>query len=73
YILQSTQPLSFLSTYVWVLRTYDRIYSLNRPYSFYYLPPYDTQLQADPFSAVPTQQAMAAYLICSLVLHPRAL
>jgi len=55
YILQSTQPLSFLSTYVWVLRTYDRVYALNRPYSFYYQEPYATQLQADPFSPVPSQ------------------
>ena len=57
YILQSTQSLNFLSTYVWVLRTYDRIYALNRPYSFYYQPPYDTRLQADPFAPVPTQQS----------------
>jgi alpha-beta hydrolase superfamily lysophospholipase len=57
YVLQSTQPLSFLSTYVWVLRTYDRIYSLNRPYSYYYQEPYATQLQADPFATVPTQQS----------------
>jgi pimeloyl-ACP methyl ester carboxylesterase len=57
YVLQSTQPLSFLSTYVWVLRTYDRIYNLNRPYSFYYQSPYAAQLQADPYSAVPTQQS----------------
>ncbi len=57
YVLQSTQPLSFLSTYVWVLRTYDRIYSLNRPYSFYYQSPYDTQLQANPYGPVPTQQS----------------
>ena len=55
YILQSTQPLSFLSTYVWVLRTYDRVYALNRPYSFYYQEPYATQLQADPFGPVPSQ------------------
>ena len=55
YILQSTQPLNFLSTYVWVLRTYDRIYTLDRPYSFYYQEPYATQLQAAPFSAVPAQ------------------
>ena len=55
YILQSTQPLSFLSTYVWVLRTYDRVYALNRPYSFYYQEPYATRLQADPFGAVPDQ------------------
>jgi alpha-beta hydrolase superfamily lysophospholipase len=57
YILQSTQPLSFLSTYVWVLRTYDRIYALNRPYSYYYQEPYATRLQADPFATVPTQQS----------------
>ena len=57
YILQSTQPLSFLSTYVWVLRTYDQIYALNRPYSFYYQAPYAAQLQADPFSPVPSQQS----------------
>jgi pimeloyl-ACP methyl ester carboxylesterase len=57
YVLQSTQPLSFLSTYVWVLRTYDRVYALNRPLSYYYQEPYATQLQADPFAAVPTQQS----------------
>ena len=55
YILNATQPLNFLSTYVWVLRTYDRIYALNRPYSFYYQEPYATQLQANPFGAVPSQ------------------
>ncbi len=57
YILGATQPLSFLSSYVWVLRTYDRIYALNRPFSFYYQAPYAVQLQADPFSSVPSQQA----------------
>lgn len=57
YILGATQPLAFLSTYVWVLRTYDRVYALNRPYSFYYQEPYATQLQADPFGAVPSQQS----------------
>ena len=55
YILNATQPLSFLSTYVWVLRTYDRVYALNRPYSFYYQEPYATQLQANPFAEVPSQ------------------
>ncbi len=53
YIMGSTQPLNFLSTYVWVLRTYDRVYKLNRPFSYYYQEPYATRLQADPFSAVP--------------------
>jgi pimeloyl-ACP methyl ester carboxylesterase len=57
YILNATQPLNFLSTYVWVLRTYDRLYALNRPFSFYYQEPYATRLQADPFSSVPNQQS----------------
>ncbi len=55
YIMSSSQPLNFLSTYVWVLRTYDRVYQLNRPFSYYYQEPYATRLQADPFSAVPQQ------------------
>ncbi|WP_234794921.1 alpha/beta hydrolase family protein [Hymenobacter arizonensis] len=57
YILGATQPLNFLTTYVWVLRTYDRIYALNRPFSFYYQEPYATRLQADPFAPVPSQQS----------------
>jgi pimeloyl-ACP methyl ester carboxylesterase len=57
YILQATQPLSFLSTYVWVLHTYDRIYGLNRPYSFYYQEPYASQLQVNSFANVPSQQS----------------
>ncbi len=56
YVLGAAQPLGFLGTYVWVLRTYDRIYALNRPYSFYYQEPYATRLQADPFALVPAQQ-----------------
>ena len=57
HILQATQPLNFLSSYVWVLRTYDRLYRLNRPFSFYYQEPYATRLQANPFAAVPSQQS----------------
>ncbi|GAA4364672.1 hypothetical protein GCM10023185_34380 [Hymenobacter saemangeumensis] len=57
HILQATQPLNFLSSYVWVLRTYDRLYSLKRPFSFYFQEPYATRLQANPFAAVPSQQS----------------
>ncbi|RYU80124.1 alpha/beta hydrolase family protein [Hymenobacter persicinus] len=55
YILSSTQPLSFLSTYVWVLDTYNRVYGINRPFSYYFNAPWAAQLQADPFGAVPSQ------------------
>ncbi|UPL49297.1 alpha/beta hydrolase family protein [Hymenobacter sublimis] len=54
YILKSDQPLNFLSTYVWVLTTYNRVYGLNRPLSAYFKEPYATRLQANPFSSVPS-------------------
>lgn len=53
YILNSTQPLSFLSTYVWVLTTYNRVYGLNRPLTAYFNQPWAGQLQANPFADVP--------------------
>ncbi|WP_245318680.1 alpha/beta hydrolase family protein [Hymenobacter elongatus] len=55
YILQSDKPLSFLSTYVWVLDTYNRVYGINRPLPFYYNQPWAAQLQANPFGEVPDQ------------------
>ena len=54
YVLNSTQPLNFLSSYVWVLNTYNRVYGLNRPLTYYYQQPYAAQLQANLFGAVPT-------------------
>ncbi|WP_400193294.1 alpha/beta hydrolase family protein [Hymenobacter sp. B81] len=53
YILRSTQPLNFLSSYVWVLDTYNRVYGVNRPPTFYYNQPWAGQLAANPFSPVP--------------------
>ena len=32
--------------YIWVLRTYDRIYGLNRPMSYYFKEPYASQITA---------------------------
>jgi alpha-beta hydrolase superfamily lysophospholipase len=55
YILNSTQPLNFLSSYVWVLDTYNKVYNINRPAAYYFNQPYATQLQSNPFSAVPNQ------------------
>ncbi|UYZ61997.1 alpha/beta hydrolase family protein [Hymenobacter weizhouensis] len=53
HILSSDQPLNFLSTYVWVLHTYNRVYDLNRPLAMYFNEPWAARLQADPFSDVP--------------------
>jgi alpha-beta hydrolase superfamily lysophospholipase len=53
YILTTAKPLNFLSTYVWVLDTYNRIYGLKRPYAYYFQEPYATRLTANPRGPVP--------------------
>ncbi|WP_048825495.1 alpha/beta hydrolase family protein [Hymenobacter sp. DG25B] len=55
YILSSDKPLSFLSSYVWVLDTYNKVYGINRPFPYYFNQPWAGQLQLNPFSAVPTK------------------
>lgn len=57
YILNSTQPLNFLDSYVWVLETYNKVYGLNRPATAYYNQPYAAQVQSGNYGSVPTQAA----------------
>ncbi|MDF7814433.1 alpha/beta fold hydrolase [Hymenobacter sp. YC55] len=57
YILSSDQKLSFLSSYVWVLDTYNRVYNINRAPNYYFNQPWATQLQANPFGDVPEKPA----------------
>jgi len=52
YILNSDQPLNFISTYVWVLDSYNRIYGINRPFSYYFNEPWASQLQTNLFAPV---------------------
>ena len=40
----TTRP-DYNSLYIWTLLTYDRIYGLNRPMSYYFKEPYATQIQ----------------------------
>jgi pimeloyl-ACP methyl ester carboxylesterase len=49
YIINSpTQGIaSYNSLYLWVLLTYDRIYKLNKPASYYFKEPYATQIAAN--------------------------
>jgi dienelactone hydrolase len=52
YIMNSDEPLNFINTYVWVLDTYNRIYEINRPFSYYFNEPWATQIQGDLFTPV---------------------
>lgn len=42
----ATKEPSYNSLYVWTLLTYDRIYALNRPMSYYFKEPYASQIQS---------------------------
>ena len=44
FIASQDTELFFLNTYLWVLENYNRIYGLNRPWSFYLNEPYATQV-----------------------------
>ncbi|QJD80874.1 alpha/beta hydrolase family protein [Spirosoma rhododendri] len=46
----STDP-SISRLYLWVLLTYDRIYNLNRPASYYFKEPYATRIAASGYTA----------------------
>ncbi|MES2733012.1 MAG: alpha/beta fold hydrolase [Bacteroidota bacterium] len=52
YILNSDQEVNFISTYVWVLDTYNKIYNINRPYSYYFNEPWATTIQTNLTSEV---------------------
>jgi pimeloyl-ACP methyl ester carboxylesterase len=44
---QKTSGVSYINRlYIWVLLSYDRIYGLNRPMSYYFKEPYATQIAA---------------------------
>lgn len=48
YILDATKPLTYMSSYVWILQSYNRIYNINKPASYYFTEPAATTLQKDP-------------------------
>lgn len=58
-IMQKNEPLNFIPNYLWVLFTYNNIYNINEPFSFYINEPYASNinilnfLESDQFSTNP--------------------
>jgi pimeloyl-ACP methyl ester carboxylesterase len=50
-ILASSQPLQFISNYLWVLDTYNRVYDINQPLTYYLNEPYATRVQQNGVNA----------------------
>jgi predicted esterase len=48
HVINAQKPLTYMSTYVWVLQSYNWIYNVNKPYHYYFNEPAATDLQNGP-------------------------
>lgn len=48
YILDAEKPLSYMNSYVWVLQSYNRVYEIDKPTSYYFNEPAATDLEESP-------------------------
>jgi len=53
HILDARQPLTHMNTYVWILQSYNSLYNINRPLSYYFNEPAATHLQDGPETDIP--------------------
>lgn len=47
YVLGSKSNLNFINTYLWVLKTYNTLYNINRPFSYYLNEPYASKVNKE--------------------------
>jgi len=48
HILDATEPLRYMKSYVWVLQSYNELYKINRPSEYYFNTPYANRLNEGP-------------------------
>ena len=48
HILDAQKPLTYISSYVWILQSYNRIYGINKPSKYYFNEPAATDLKYGP-------------------------
>jgi hypothetical protein len=53
HILDADSSLRYLKTYVWVLQSYNWIYGINKPASYYFQQPYASELDKDQETDLP--------------------
>jgi pimeloyl-ACP methyl ester carboxylesterase len=60
FILKADKPLNFMNSYLWVLETYNQVYGLERPWSFFLREPYASRVQQNGIQASvnPNPQAL---------------
>lgn len=55
HIVDAETSLRYLKTYVWVLRSYNDVYKINKPTSWYFKAPYAQEIQLDGEADVPLE------------------
>lgn len=48
YVLDAKKPLTYMNSYAWILQSYNRLYNINKPMSYYFTEPAATNLQENP-------------------------
>ncbi|HEV7780578.1 MAG TPA: lipase family protein [Chitinophagaceae bacterium] len=48
HILEARQPLRYMASYAWILRSYIQLYNINKPFSYYFNEPAASELEAGP-------------------------
>ena len=48
HILDADHSLTYMNTYVWILQSYNRLYNINKPLSYYFNEPAATDLKDGP-------------------------
>lgn len=53
HVINSPQDFPYINSYAWVLTSYNWLYNINKPLSYYYNEPYATRLLNNPDATVP--------------------
>jgi pimeloyl-ACP methyl ester carboxylesterase len=53
YVLDAEKPLNYMRSYVWILQSYNRVYDINRPLTYYFKEPAATNLGEDKDADIP--------------------
>lgn len=59
FIVEQNTDLNFLGAYIWVLGTYNNVYGLNRPETFYFQEPHASYVANTPLSQIDISQITA--------------
>ncbi len=48
HIMEAKQPLRYMASYAWILKSYSQIYNIGKPFSYYFNEPAASELDASP-------------------------